>query len=138
MQMCLFHDAAEGRTSDLNYVHQLYASVDEAAALHDMTSAVPFGERITSIVEEYKERVSREALLAKDADTIEWLLSLKEQADAGNPRPALWMSNTIGRLKAPEAKELARVILEMDSADWWFKGKDAQEYWIDRQHHRKH
>lgn len=138
MQMCLFHDAAEGRTSDLNYIHQMYVSADEAAALRDMTSAIPFGGLIQKIVEEYQERVSKESLIAKDADNIEFLLFLKEQIDCGNPRPKAWIPNTIGRLKTEEAKTLAAAILETDSADWWFKGKDEKEYWIDRKHHRGH
>ena len=138
MQMCLFHDIAEGRTSDLNYVHQMYASCDEKAALADITSSIPFGNHITTTLDEYKKRESKESLLAKDADNIELLLSLKELSDIGNPRAKVWIESTSARIKTDEGKELARAILETDSADWWFKGKDNQEYWVDRKHHRGH
>src|SRR3972149_4303277 len=36
MKMCLFHDLAEARTSDLNYVHQQYTSSDELTAIQDL------------------------------------------------------------------------------------------------------
>ncbi len=136
MQMCLFHDLAEGRTSDLSYVHQLYASADETSAVHDSTMNVPFGGYIEGMLKEYKERVSKESLLAKDADNLELLLSLKEQKDLGNPRTQSWISSTVLRLKTNEGRELAAAILETESSDWWFKGKDEKEYWVDRKHHK--
>ena len=138
MQMCLLHDLAEGRTSDLNYVHQMYVSSDEESALRDITSAVPFGGFIEKVLAEYKERVSKESLLAKDADNLELLLMLKELHDTGNHRAASWFGFAVDRLKTEEGKEMARTILETDSADWWFKGKDGKEYWVDRKHHRGH
>jgi putative hydrolases of HD superfamily len=138
MQMCLFHDLAEGRTSDLNYVHQMYVSSDEESALRDITSAISFGGFIEKILAEYKERVSKESLLAKDADNLELLITLKELHDTGSRRAESWFGFAVDRLKTDEGKELARTILETDSADWWFKGKDGKEYWVDRKHHRGH
>ena len=138
MQMCLFHDIAEGRTSDLNYVHQMYAKCDEKAALADITSSIPFGSYITTTLDEYTKRESKESLLAKDADNIELLLSLKELSDIGNPRATVWIESTSARIKTDEGKDLAKAILETDSADWWFKGKDGKEYWVDRKHHLGH
>ncbi len=138
MQMCLFHDLAEGRTSDLNYVHQLYVSSDEVAAMNDIVASVPFGGYIKTILEEYKARVSKEAKLAKDADNLELLLSLKEQKDIGNPRTDLWIKVAFERLQTEEGKKLAQTILATESSDWWRNGKDVQEYWIERKHHRGH
>ncbi len=138
MRMCLFHDIAEGRTGDLNYVHQLYTTADEQAVLRDITAPLAFGEFIERIVHEYKERTTKESLLAKDADIIELLLSLKEELDTGNPRAETWMKTALKQLRTEEGKKLASVILETNSADWWFKGKDATEYWVERKHHREH
>lgn len=138
MQMCLFHDLAEGRTSDLNYVHQLYVTSNEDAAINDIAASVPFGGYIKSIIDEYTTRESKEALLAKDADNLELLLSLKEQADIGNPSTDLWINVCAARLKTEEGKRLAKAILATHSSDWWQKGKDVQEYWVERKHHRGH
>ena len=137
IQMCLFHDVAEGRTSDLNYVHQQYVQSDETQALHDIASSVPFGERIEALHAEYKERVSKESLIAKDADNLELLVFLKEQKDLGNPQAERWLMGYLDRFKTTEGRTLAEQVLETNMSDWWFKGKDVKEYWIDRKHHKK-
>lgn len=136
IQMCLFHDLAEGRTSDLNYVHQQYAQADEELALKHIEESVPFGDRIRALHTEYKERKTKESLLAKEADHIELLLTLKEQKDLGNPQVERWLDGYLGRFKTEEGRALAEAILETNMSDWWFKGKDAKEYWVDRKHHK--
>src|SRR3990167_838299 len=61
MKMCLFHDLAEARTSDLNYVHQQYAKANERKAVGDVAKTLPFGQDILEILREYKLRRTREA-----------------------------------------------------------------------------
>jgi len=111
MQMCLFHDLPEARTSDLNYVHQKYAISDEEKAVKDLTKTLDFGSKMLEILQEYQKRESRESLLAKDADNIEWILSLKEEVDTGNTRAKSWIPPTIKRLKTKVAKQLAEEII---------------------------
>ncbi|MCL4353285.1 HD domain-containing protein [Patescibacteria group bacterium] len=131
MQMCIFHDLAEARTGDLNYVHQKYTFSDEEKAIKDLTDTLVFGNKILNILEEYKQRKSKEALLAKDADNLEWLLSLKEQVDIGNKRAVTWLPSTVKRLKTKTAKDLAKMILRTNSDDWWFSQKQ-DKWWIKR------
>src|SRR3990167_3319248 len=100
LKMCIFHDLAEARVSDLNYVHQKYTE-------------------------------SKEAKLAKDADTLEFLLSLKEQVDIGNERAKTWTPPLLKRLLTDEAKELAKVIVETDSDRWWYGNKN-DDWWVSR------
>ncbi len=38
IKMCMLHDLAEGKTSDLNYVQQKYVTVAEKKARHDLTT----------------------------------------------------------------------------------------------------
>lgn len=59
MTMCLFHDLAEARTSDLNYVHQKYAEVDEKRAVQDLANTLEFGSAIQNILEEYETRETK-------------------------------------------------------------------------------
>jgi len=131
MKLCLFHDLAEARTSDLNYVHQKYAQADEKKAIRDVARTVPFGEDIKDLISEYRARRTKEAKLAKDADNIEWILSLKEQADTGNARAKTWIPSAVKRLKTKSAQQLARKIIKTDSDHWWFSNKE-DEWWISR------
>lgn len=131
LKMCLFHDIAETRISDLNYVHQKYIESKEDEALKDLTKPLPFGEEIKETIKEYEERETKEAKLAKDADNLEFLLSLKEQVDIGNERAKTWIPSLIKRFLTEEAKMLAEVIVETDSDDWWFGDKD-DGWWVNR------
>lgn len=130
VKMCLLHDLAEARTSDLNYVHQKYVTADEESAIKALVKTLDFGDKLLELLEEYKRRESREALLAKDADNLEWILSLKEQSDIGNSRAESWMPSAVQRLKTEVAKKLAMEILTTKADAWWFKPDD--EFWVKR------
>lgn len=129
--ICMFHDFTEARISDLNYVHQKYNERHEHKALYDLIKNLPFGDKIAALMREYEARESREALLAKDADNLEFILSLKEQKDVGNIRAENWIPPAVKRLKTPEAKQLAEAIIATDSDHWWFGDKD-DKWWVDR------
>ncbi len=131
LQMCLFHDLAEGRTSDLNYVHQKYVESDESKVIDDLTATIPFGDDVKGVIHEYEERVSKESIVAKDADQIEFLLSLREEMDTGNSRAESWIPSLVKRLKTPEAQALAEMIIDTPSDEWWFGEKD-DEWWVHR------
>lgn len=131
LQMCMFHDLAEARVSDLNYVHQKYTERFEHKAIDDLTSTLPFGDKIKAIILEYEKRESKESKLAKDADNLEWILSLKEQKDTGNERADSWIPSAVKRLKTKEAQILAAKIVKTDSDRWWF-GDKKDKWWVDR------
>jgi putative hydrolase of HD superfamily len=131
IKMALLHDLPEARTSDLNYVHQKYAEADEDKAVKELAETLPFGKDIADTLAEYKERKSKESLLAKDADNLEWILSLKEQLDTGNSKAADWIPSAVERLKTDTAKALAEIIIKTDSDEWWFKDKEG-DWWINR------
>ncbi len=120
LKMCLFHDISETRISDLNHIHQKYVERREHSAVKDISDSVPFGKDMFNTLEEYEKRESKEALLVKDADNLEWILSLKEEVDTGNTRAFEWMQRAVERLKTPQGKDLARAITDIDSNNWWF------------------
>lgn len=136
IKMCLFHDLIEARTSDLNYVHQRYTTVDEKKAVSDLTARLPFGKDIRELLEEYEKRKSHEAILAKDADNLEFMLSLKEEADTGNARAKEWLPLVAQRLKSDIAIALAKKIMSTDSSQWWYTGKD-DPWWVNRKKEEK-
>lgn len=131
IKMCTFHDISESRISDLNYVHQKYTEKKEEAALQDLVDTLPFGNDIKKTIEEYEKRETIESKVAKDADNLEFLISLKEQVDIGNKRAESWIPAIIKRLFTTEAKTLAKEIIETDSDHWWFGDKN-DSWWINR------
>ncbi len=131
LEMCLFHDIAEARIGDLNYVHQKYLAKNEEQAIKDLTKSLPFGKRILSNIQEYEVRETKESLVAKDADHIEWILSLKEQVDTGSHRAEIWLEQAIKRLKTKSGRQLAQEILTTNADEWWFT-EENDEWWINR------
>lgn len=126
--MCLFHDLAEARTGDHNYVNKKYVQIDEDKAVEDLARNVPFGREIVDLTREFNNGQSLEAMISRDADQIDLILELKEQQDLGNRYAAEWIYYAEKRLLLESAKKLTREILETDSTEWWFKKKD--ELWI--------
>lgn len=119
MKMCLFHDLAETRVSDLNWTHQKYVRRDEHKAIHDITEPLPFGKDMLGVIKEYEIRKTKEAIVAKDADSIELVLSLKKEIDLGNKRAANLIPPLLKLLKTKSAKRLAKAIMKTDSDHWW-------------------
>lgn len=133
LRMCLLHDISETRISDLNYVHQKYVERKERQAHVDIANAVPFGNEFLSLIDKYEERKSREAVLVKDTDNLEWILALKEEMDTGNSRALAWVKPAIKRLKNKEARMIASEIMKTDSNDWWFDKKSQKsKWWVNR------
>jgi len=120
LKMALFHDISETRISDLNHIHQKYVERKEHSAVTDISDSVPFGSDMFETLTEYEKRESKESLLVKDADTLEWLLALKEQVDTGNTRALAWMKDGMKRLKTKQGIELGQAVLSINSNDWWF------------------
>ncbi len=126
--MCLFHDLAEARTGDHNYVNKRYVKKDENMALADQLRGLDFGEEIKAILAEYEGCQTLESHLAKDADQMDLILELKEQLDVGNPNAKDWIDYAVQRLSTNVAKAMAEKILTTHSAEWWFN-KDT-DWWI--------
>ena len=120
LKMCLFHDLPETRLGDLNYVNKEYVEADEDRILEEIAVRLPFGEEIASLVKEFNEKDTLESKLANDADQMDLLMSVKEESDIGNLRAGPWMEFAFERLMTETARQLARLVMETDSTDWWF------------------
>jgi putative hydrolase of HD superfamily len=53
LKMALFHDLAEARTGDHNYVNKQYVAVDEERATRDATRNIPNGLEVEALLLEY-------------------------------------------------------------------------------------
>lgn len=126
--ICLFHDAAEARTGDLNYVHKKYDTADEPQAEADLTAGLPFGEELACLLQDFRQGDSLEVRLAKDADQLDLLCSLVTERDRGNRQADEWIPFLLERLQTDEGKALAESINSATSERWWFARKGS--YWV--------
>ncbi len=128
--MSLVHDIGEGRTSDLNYVHQRYGKLSEANAVADLAAELPFGGEIKSAYEEEQSRTTLEAKIVKDADMLEWIATLREEEVKGNRKAKNWITIGLKRLKTNAGKEIGARLLAVSPDAWWFDVHDA--WFVDR------
>lgn len=129
--LCLFHDLAEARTGDFNYVNHIYNTAQARHALEHATAGTGLENDILPLWDELERNESLEARLAHDADQLDLIFNLKREQDLGNPYAAAWLDSSVSRLKTPEALELAAAVKETDHTDWWFRGPDAS-WWKKR------
>jgi putative hydrolase of HD superfamily len=130
LHLALFHDVPEARTGDHNYVHRQYVIEDLERVLADGAREWPHGEEIVTAIREFEEGTTPEARLVKDADQLELLLMLKQQADLGNPHVHEWITPLLARLKTAAGKRLAEEILATRWDAWWFNNKN-DPHWVE-------
>ena len=119
--LALFHDLPEARTGDANRLHKRYVQVDEEKAAAEQLEGLPGREELKALYKEWREGKTMEARLAKDADQLDMLISLKEQLDLGSRDAALWIPHVRARLRTEAAKRLAEAVLSEHWASWWMK-----------------
>jgi len=129
--MALFHDIGEGRTSDHNYVHQRYGRLSEVNAVDDIAKSVPFGKEILKLFTEEQDKKTLEAKLVKDADNLEWVVTLRSEEVKGNIKAKNWIKSAVKRLKTPSGRKLGKVLLATHPDSWWFNVKDS--WFVDRE-----
>jgi putative hydrolase of HD superfamily len=132
ISMSLVHDLTEARIGDLNSVQKEYVTADEAKALCDTISDLPFGESLAELIDEYQANQTPEARLAHDADQLALILDLKALSDLGYQSPSKWLPPVVRRLRTETGKQLAAEILETEWDAWWLNRLLEQEIRVDR------
>ncbi|NLB95654.1 MAG: HD domain-containing protein [Armatimonadetes bacterium] len=127
--LCLFHDLPETRIGDHNYVNRKYLRVDMERLRADISTASPLGKTLIAAIDEFEQGDTLEARLARDADQIDLLALLREEADLGNPRAEGWIRTCIERVQTPAGRELASEVLATPADDWWF-GNKHDPHWV--------
>ncbi len=128
VELALFHDLAEARTGDMNYMNKRYVQVDEDQAWADAAEGLPFGPELMALWEEWKKGESLEARLAADADQLDMILELMRLEDLGSCQARDWLFYAHKRLKTEEGKKLYDEINSADPSGWWFIRRE--EYWV--------
>jgi len=135
--MAVFHDLAEARTGDLDFVAKHYDTSDEEKALEDSFSGIDFGKDLINLMKEYEDRETLEAKCAKDADSLEqihqeWVLMWQ-----GNKMAQKWFESDfkdrVPGLKTESAKKLAYAMKESNPQEWWWSQFVKDDMAIDRE-----
>ncbi len=135
--MGLFHDLAEARTGDLDFVAKHYTTADEEKAVNDQFAIKGFGKDLSKLIEEYEERATLESKCAKDADSLEqlyqeWVLSWQ-----GNKLANKWFESDfkdrVPGLRTESAKEIAHKMKDSNPQEWWWSQFVKDDMAIDRE-----
>lgn len=134
--LCLFHDLAEARTGDMNYVNRIYNSANERRAMADSVDGTGLEDDILPLWDELEDNQSLEANLAHDADQLDMIFNLKRESDLGNKFADTWLETALQRLRTPVAQEVAAVMQDVNHSEWWYTGPNL-EWWIHRNQGQK-
>lgn len=137
LTMATFHDLAEARTGDLDFVAKHYGKPDEEKAVHDQFDGFAFGNDLKTLIAEYEERATLEAKCAKDADSLEqvyqeWVLMWQ-----GNKLAQKWFEadfkDRIPNMRTESAKKLAYAMQDSNPHEWWWSQFVKDDMAIDQE-----
>lgn len=121
--ICLFHDNAEARISDLHKVARRYIDTEkpEMKAYEEQVMRLPkpLQKRVLSWFQEFEEKKTKEAIIARDADMLETAFQAKEYLDTGHTACKDWITNVEKCLKTKSAKSLMKEMKKTSFTDWW-------------------
>src|SRR6185312_6928138 len=70
-KLCLLHDITESRTGEVDYISRQYVERKEEMAIRDMLAGTSVENEFFALWEEYEQRETLEAKIAKDADNLD-------------------------------------------------------------------
>jgi len=126
VMMGLLHDMSEVRSNDHNWIHKKYVKVYEDEINKDQLGSLPYPD-LEEIINEYDKRESKESILAKEADTLDQILLLREYEWNGNKEAGIWLNGKgksngneqLKKLKTETGKKYGEKIYEIAPSDWW-------------------
>ncbi len=122
LKMALFHDIPEVRIGDIDKVAQRYINKDqsEMQVMKDQLDALPgaIKNEIMSVMLEFYERKTKEAIIARDADILELLFQAKEYADVGYTGTEYWLEQNSKLLKTESAKGIFGELMKQNAFSW--------------------
>ncbi len=120
--MLLMHDLPETRINDLHKVSQRYIDLSKAERRVIEEQAATLGGQgngYKSIMREFLDMKSKEAILARDADLLECAIQAKEYMELGYKDAENWVINIGKKLKTKEAKQIFGEVKKSKLRDWW-------------------
>jgi len=119
----LFNDIHEARINDLHKMGHHYIDFRQAEkkAFADQIARLDrrVKEALRSMRADYEAQVSRESIVARDADILECLIQAREYVDLGYPVAKTFFKRAPDHLKTKTAQKLWKKALHWDSHAWW-------------------
>jgi putative hydrolase of HD superfamily len=125
----VFHDLAEARTGDIEYVGRRYltAADDETIAKDQVQDLPPaMTDAFLAVIRQAEAAESPEAVCARDADKLECLLQAREYERQGHKGVQEWIDNMAAAVRTETGKALASAALKIDPGDWWRELTETQ------------
>lgn len=124
MRMLMFHDIPETRIGDLHKVAASYLNSKEGEekAAADQSKLLPplVGSEFVTLIKEFNEKKTKEAIVARDADYLEAAVTAKEYLVNGYKHAEEFLERIRKVLVTPSAKKL---LVEIEKSDgFWWKG----------------
>ncbi|MBW2995754.1 HD domain-containing protein [Candidatus Woesearchaeota archaeon] len=129
VKICLFHDIGESRINDPHKVGQRYfdrKGPEAKANKEQMQNLGMPGKEVLELCKEIREKKTKEANVAKDADYVECAVQAKEYIDIGHKDAQNWIDNCKKVVRTKSAKKLLALIEKTSSNDWWRSLKKIQ------------
>jgi len=120
LKMCLLHDLAELRTGDANFINKYYRVEQEEKAIQGQWKDIVGGKKVISLLKEYNERKSKEAIVAKDADILDQIFLQKEYLFHRPYDFKKWHDNMERQVKTKSALKIARLVFKTRTMDWLY------------------
>jgi putative hydrolases of HD superfamily len=121
--MTLFNDIHEARINDLHKMGHYYINFREAEikAFNDQVAELDkrVKKALQSMRGDYEDQLSKESIVARDADILECLVQAKEYADNGYPVARTFFKRAPDHLRTATARKLWRQAVSWDSHAWW-------------------
>lgn len=124
--LCLFHDVQETRVSDLNPLTKKYFDQKQAedVAVKEICDALDarISSPLKKIFEQYSDKDTPEAAIARDADLLECILqayAYKEKGFQGADNFVSGPAKLQSQLTSNAAIRLAELAATRSSSEWW-------------------
>lgn len=118
MKMCLFHDIAEARTGDANFVNKFYSELNEKQAIKDQLENIPNSSEIIALFDELEEKKTKESIIARDADILDQIILQQEYFSNDKKNRKIWQVFSKKYIKTKSAKKIAKSIEKTNPLQW--------------------
>ena len=123
MTMALFNDIHEARINDLHKMGHYYIEfrhAEKKVFLDQVENLNPAVKKTLNAMRgDYDEQISRESIVARDADILECLVQAKEYYENGHQTARKFFQIAPDHLKTRTARQLWEKFQTWDSHDWW-------------------